>query len=59
MIETPVRPKVERQELDIVVYNVPEGGVDGSELEGEAVLVEETVGLVGGVVLTYRNAVVR
>ena len=34
--------------MDLVVSDVPEGGVDGGELEREAVLRELTIRLVGG-----------
>ena len=43
--------------MDIIVSNVPNGGVVGGELEGAAFLVEVTIQLVGGIVLADRNAV--
>ena len=44
--------------MDIIVSNTPEGGFDNGELEGAAVLGEVIIRLVGGGVLTDRNAVV-
>ena len=44
--------------MNIIVFDVPEGGVDSGELEGAAVLIEVTVCLVGDRVLTDRDTVV-
>ena len=49
----------EREEVDIIVADVTEGGVDGGELEGATVLREVTICLVGGGDLADRDTVVR
>ena len=58
VVAGPVYPQGEGLEVDVVVSNVLEGGVDGGKLEGAAVLGEVTLCLVGGVVLAHRDAVV-
>ena len=45
--------------MDIVVSDVPEGGVDSSKLDGAAFLREVTIRLVGDRIPADRNAVVR
>ena len=39
--------------MDIIISDVPEGGVDSGELEAAAVLGEVTTRLVGGGVLSH------
>ena len=58
VVVTPVFPRGEGQEVDAIVSNVPEGGVDFGELEGAAVLVEVTMRMVGEEVLAHCNSVV-
>ena len=59
VIKAPVFPRREGQEVNVVVANVSEGGVDGGKLEGADVLQEVAVGLVCSGVLADRNSVVR
>ena len=44
--------------MDIIVADVPEGGVDVRKLEGATVIGESTIRLVCGGVLADRDAVV-
>ena len=59
MVVAPVFPRREREELDVVLADIPKGGVDGGGLKGATVLQEEAVHLVCGGVFTHRDAVVR
>ena len=45
--------------MDVVVSDVSEVGVDSGELKGEVVLGEVAIRLVGGGVISHRNAEVR
>ena len=44
--------------MDIVVSNIPEGGVDGGELEGAALIIEVTIQLLGEGFISDHDAVV-